>query len=188
VGGRKLWGTFAQEWELRGTPPPRPLSVCPIMAEAAEITDLPRLHSNPSRTATVRSGATERAEAQRPQIYAISGLWMPIGAQERIGRSRVANPAISTACGSFWPAFVPPNWTSVKAARLGHDRWRYAAHWGCRAGHHSASGAREPPAADTKWKVGNLPAPSPRDAPKWAPMRGPNSTRKVRAKVPGWGR
>ena len=173
---------------MRGTPPPPPLSVCPIMAEAAEITDLPRLHSNPSRTATVRSGATERAEAQRPQIYAISGLWMPIGAQERIGRSRVANPAISTACGSFWPAFVPPNWTSVKAARLGHDRWRYAAHWGCRAGHHSASGAREPPAADTKWKVGNLPAPSPRDAPKWAPMRGPNSTRKVRAKVPGWGR
>ena len=48
---------------------PALLSVCPIVAEADEITDLPRLHSNPSRTATIRSGATERAEAQRPQIY-----------------------------------------------------------------------------------------------------------------------
>jgi len=52
------------------------------MAEAAEITDLPRLHSNPSRTRTVLSGATERAEAQRPQTYAISGLWTPIGARK----------------------------------------------------------------------------------------------------------
>ena len=34
----------------------------------------------PIETAMVRSGATERAETQRPQIYAISGLWMQTGA------------------------------------------------------------------------------------------------------------
>jgi hypothetical protein len=78
VNGRKLCGLFAQEGELRGTPPPRSLSVCPIMAEAAKITDSPRLHSNPPRTAIVHSGATERVEAQRPPWKQTTIMWQKL--------------------------------------------------------------------------------------------------------------